>query len=145
MQIFKLALRGFSLLVCVLMFASQAYSQNTTGSIVGTVTDSNGAAVANATVTVTNNATADKRIATTSDSGEYQVLTLLPGQYSVTIEGAGFKRYVRDAVDVQVEQTTRINAQMVVGAVTEEITVTSPHRSCRPRTPRSARQLKAAP
>ncbi len=125
MQIFKLALRGFSLLVCVLMFASQAYSQNTTGSIVGTVTDSTGAAVANATVTVTNVATADKRIATTSDSGEYQVLTLLPGQYSVTIEGAGFKRYVRDGVDVQVEQIARINAQMVVGAVTEQITITS--------------------
>ena len=125
MQIFKLALRGFSLLVCVLMFASQAYSQNTTGSIVGTVTDSTGAAVANATVTVTNVATADKRIATTSDSGEYTILTLLPGQYSVMIEGAGFKRYVRDGVDVQVEQIARINAQMVVGAVTEQVTITS--------------------
>jgi hypothetical protein len=125
MQIFKLALRGFSLLVCVLMFASQAYSQNTTGSIVGTVTDSTGAAVANATVTVTNVATAVKRMATSSDSGEYQILTLLPGQYSVTIEGAGFKRYVRDGVDVQVEQTARINAQMVVGAVTEQVTITS--------------------
>ncbi len=125
MQIFKLALRGFSLLVCVLMFASQAYSQNTTGSIVGTVTDSTGAAVANATVTVTNIATADKRIATTSDSGEYTILTLLPGQYSVMIEGAGFKRYVRDGVDIQVEQIARINAQMVVGAVTEQVTITS--------------------
>lgn len=125
MQNFKIVLRGFSLLVCVLMFASQAFSQNTTGSIVGTVTDSTGAAVANATVTVTNIATADKRIATSSDSGEYQILTLLPGQYSLTIEGAGFKRYVRNPVDVQVEQSSRINAQMVVGAVTEQITITS--------------------
>src|SRR5882757_4515884 len=106
---FKLTLRGISLWVCVLMFASQAYSQNTTGSIVGTVTDSTGAAVANATVTATNLATADKRTTSASGSGEYQILTLLPGEYSLSVETAGFKRYFRNTVEVQVEQATRIN------------------------------------
>jgi hypothetical protein len=122
---FKLTLRGTSLWVCVLMCASCAYSQNTTGSIVGTVTDSTNAAVANATVTATNLATSDKRMTSSSDSGEYQLLNLQPGQYSLSIEGAGFKRYVRNPVEVQVEQSNRINVQMVIGAVTEQIEVTS--------------------
>lgn len=123
---FKVTLRRVSFLwICVLMFASQAYSQNTTGSIVGTVTDASGASVANATVTVTNIATADKRTTSSSDSGEYQVLTLQPGQYSLTIEGTGFKRYNRNPVEVQVEQATRVNVQMVIGAVSEQVTVTS--------------------
>jgi hypothetical protein len=107
------------------MLTSKAYSQNTTGSIVGTVTDASGASVANATVTVTNIATSDKRTTSSSDSGEYQVLTLQPGQYSLTIEGTGFKRYSRSPVEVQVEQATRVNVQMAIGAVTEQVTVTS--------------------
>jgi hypothetical protein len=111
--------------VCVFMltFALPSYSQNSTGSIVGSVTDSSGALLANATVSVTNSATGEKRSTTTSESGEYQVLNLLPGQYQVAIEGKGFKLYIRDSVEVQVEQATRINAQMSLGAVTEQITV----------------------
>ncbi len=123
---YKPALRKLSVwCVCVFMltFALPSFSQNSTGSIVGTVTDSSGALLANATVSVTNNATGEKRSTRTSESGEYQVLNLLPGQYQVEIEGKGFKLYIRDSVEVQVEQATRINAQMSLGAVTEQITV----------------------
>jgi len=123
---YKPALRKLSVwCVCVFMltFALPSFSQNSTGSIVGTVTDSSGALLANATVSVTNSATGEKRSTRTSESGEYQVLNLLPGQYQVEIEGKGFKLYIRDSVEVQVEQATRINAQMSLGAVTEQITV----------------------
>ena len=109
----------------ILMLALPLHSQNSTGSIVGTVSDSKGASLAGATVTVTNNATGEKRITKTSDSGEYQVLTLQPGQYTVEIDGAGFKRYVRNPVEVQVEQATRVNSEMEVGAVSEEVTVST--------------------
>ncbi|CAN5614494.1 hypothetical protein BH10ACI4_BH10ACI4_01960 [soil metagenome] len=109
----------------ILMLTSVAFSQNTTGSILGTVTDSSGASVANATINITNLATSERRTATTADSGEYQVLNLLPGQYSLDIEGPGFKRYTRTPIEVQVEQATRINAQMVIGAITEQVTITS--------------------
>src|SRR5579862_3745573 len=109
----------------ILMLALPLHSQNSTGSIVGAVTDSKGALLANATVTVTNNATGEKRISTTSGSGEYEVLTLQPGLYTVEIDGAGFKRYVRNPVEVQVEQSTRVNAEMAVGAVSEEVTVST--------------------
>src|SRR5579862_289444 len=109
----------------ILMLALPLHSQNSTGSIVGAVTDSKGALLANATLTVTNNATGEKRISTTSGSGEYEVLTLQPGLYTVEIDGAGFKRYVRNPVEVQVEQSTRVNAEMSVGAVSEEVTVST--------------------
>ena len=111
--------------VCILTLALPSYAQNSTGSVVGTVTDSSGALLANANVFVTNNATGEKRTTTTSGSGEYQVLTLQPGQYTVEIEGKGFKQYIRNPVEVQVEQATRINAQMSLGAVTEQVTVSS--------------------
>jgi Carboxypeptidase regulatory-like domain len=122
----RFALSRFTFLwICILLLTAKAYSQNTTGSIVGTVTDASGATVANATVTATNIATADKRTTTSSDSGGYQILTLQPGQYSLTIEGTGFKRYSRSPVEVQVEQSTRVNVEMVVGSVSEQVTVTS--------------------
>ncbi|WP_213803512.1 TonB-dependent receptor [Granulicella sp. dw_53] len=123
---YKLAFRRLSLLwVAILLIALPAYSQNTTGSLVGTVSDPTGAAVSNATITATNAATSEKRTTTTTDSGEYQILNLQPGQYSLDIESTGFKRYTRSTVEIQVEQATRINAQMVIGAVTEQVTITS--------------------
>ena len=108
-----------------LMLMPQAYSQNTTGSMVGIVTDQTGASVPNAAITVTNLATDTKRTTTSTATGEYQLLTLQPGQYSLSIEGTGFKRYSQSPLDVQVEQATRVNVQMVVGAVTEQVTVSS--------------------
>ena len=111
--------------LCALMLLPQAYSQNTTGSMVGIVTDPTGASVPNATVTITNLATDTKRTTTTSGTGEYQLLTLQPGQYSLSIEGTGFKRFSQSPLDVRVEQATRVNVQMVVGAVTEQVTVSS--------------------
>src|ERR1700730_1009969 len=123
---YKLTLRTLSFLwVFIFMLALAANAQNTTGSIVGTVTDQTGASVPNAKVTVTNNATGEKRIVATNDAGEYQVLTLLPGLYSVDVEGSGFKHYLRNGVEVQVEQATRINVPMAVGAFTEQVTITA--------------------
>ena len=122
----KCVLRRVSLWCAgILMLALPLHAQNSTGSIVGSVTDSKGALLAGATVTVTNNATGEKRATTTSESGEYQVLTLQPGLYTVEMGRAGFKRFVRNPVEVQVEQATRINAEMAIGAVTEEVTVST--------------------
>jgi outer membrane receptor protein involved in Fe transport len=108
-----------------LLLARPALTQNTTGAIVGTVNDASGGVVAGATVTVTNKATNEKRTAITSETGEYQSLNLQPGQYRLDIEVSGFKHYVRDPVEVQVELTSRINADLSVGAVTETVTITS--------------------
>src|ERR1700761_1458139 len=102
-----------------------AVGQVITGSLVGTVTDSAGATVSGATVTLTNDATAEARTASTDGDGNYQFLNLPPATYKVDIEATGFKHYTRDGVVVQVDQTFRVNANMEVGAVSQQVIVTS--------------------
>jgi hypothetical protein len=92
---------------------------------VGTVTDPTGSVVVNATVTLTNNATGDKRMTTVGESGDYQFLSLSPGEYTLTVDATGFKRYFHNPVEVQVELTTRENVNMAIGTATESVTVTS--------------------
>jgi hypothetical protein len=112
----------------VIWFATldlKVWAQSTTGSIVGTVTDSTGSVIPNAAVTLTNNATGDRRTAITADSGDYQLLSLPPGQYTFAVDAQGFRRYVHNPVEVQVELATRENVEMSVGSATEQVTVTS--------------------
>ena len=126
MPTFRSALRTISIFVFSLFaLTSLSLAQSTFGSIVGTVTDSSGGTLANATVTVTNDGTGAKRTVMTSDSGDYQVLSLSPGAYTVTVENTGFKRYSRNPVEVLVAQAARIDVTMTVGAVSEQVTVTS--------------------
>lgn len=108
-----------------LAFITTARAQNITGSVTGTVSDAGGAVVPNANVTLTNNSTSVQRKAQTSASGDYQFLNLQPGHYTLAVESPGFKRYVRNPVEVQVELTTRANVALVVGGTTEEVTVTT--------------------
>ena len=117
----KLSVLAFILSLCSI----PALSQNNFGSIVGTVTDTSGAAVSGATVTVTNDATGEHRTAPTSSSGDYQFVSLLPGNYKLDIQGTGFKRYSRDPIIVQVDQSPRANATMEVGEVSQQVVVTS--------------------
>jgi hypothetical protein len=113
------------LALSLLMSSVSAFSQNNFGSIVGTVTDSSGAAVAGATVAVTNDATNERHNATTDASGGYQFLSLLPGNYKLDVEGTGFKHYLRDPIIVQVDQSPRANVTMEVGAVNQQVVVSS--------------------
>src|SRR5437762_13741215 len=80
-----------------------ASAQTTTGSIVGKVTDSSGAIVPNAAVTVTNVDTGIAIKATTDADGNYGVTTLPVGRYSVTIEAQGFKKSVSSGVTGNVQ------------------------------------------
>jgi Carboxypeptidase regulatory-like domain len=123
--------RGFAsrtllvMAVCFSMECFPALNQTSSGSIVGTVTDNSGAAVSGATVTLTNDATGERRTGTTDASGDYQFTSLPPENYKVDIEGTGFKHYTRDPITVQVDQVFRVNAAMEVGAVNQQVVVTS--------------------
>src|ERR1700723_3103322 len=123
--------RGFAsrtLLVIAVCFSLECFpalSQNSAGSIVGTVTDNSGAAVWGATVTLTNDATGEHRTGSTDASGDYQFVSLTPANYKIDIEGTGFKHYTRDPITVQVDQTFRANAAMEVGTVTQQVVVTA--------------------
>ncbi|MDX6462989.1 MAG: hypothetical protein QOE55_6686 [Acidobacteriaceae bacterium] len=127
MQVFRGSV-GRTLLaiaLCFSVFSLIAPGQTTTGSIVGTVTDSSGAAVTGANVTLTSTATGEGHSATTDASGNYQFVLLPPGVYKIDMEGAGFKHYTHDQIVVQVDQVFRVNATMEVGAVNQQVVVTS--------------------
>ncbi|MEO8026312.1 MAG: TonB-dependent receptor [Bryobacteraceae bacterium] len=99
--------------------------QAVNGSLLGTVTDASGAAIANAKVTLTETNTGISRSGTTNDSGNYSFPTLPPGQYEVTVEVAGFKKERRTGVNVEVNTSARVDAQLAPGNVTESIEVVS--------------------
>ncbi|PWU06952.1 MAG: hypothetical protein C5B51_11120, partial [Terriglobia bacterium] len=93
------------------------------GEINGTVSDSSGAVIAGATVTVTNRATNSARSVTTNAAGNYTVPFLVPGAYNVQAEQTGFKLTSRTDVDLEVGAVVRIDLSMEVGGVTESVAV----------------------
>ena len=131
-------LRLSSLFLCMtvvmllVLCCSPANAQTFYGSVVGTVTDPSHAAVAGATVTLTNVGTNEKRTASTDSSGNYRFVSLVPATYKVEVGSAGFKSFVRNSVVVQVDNTARIDAEMQLGAVTEtvEVSTASPIQDC---------------
>ena len=106
------------LLTCCLPMGAQ-----TMGEIVGEVVDSSGAVVPGASVTVTNIATNATRSVTTNDAGLYSFPSLVPSQYRVRVEMAGFKAVTRNNVELQVQQSARVNFSLEVGQVTEAVEV----------------------
>jgi Carboxypeptidase regulatory-like domain/TonB dependent receptor len=117
----------FRISACVLclFLASVCSGQTFYGSIVGTVSDSSGAAVPASTVTLTNLGTAERRNMTSDASGNYQFVNLVPGQYKVEVEKSGFRRFARDSVSVAVQATVRIDVSMQLGDVNQVIEVTA--------------------
>ncbi|MSV30344.1 MAG: TonB-dependent receptor [Bryobacterales bacterium] len=112
------------LLCCLLASAVTVYAQSAgSATIQGAVTDSSGAAVTGAKVTVLNVATSFVSSVTTGAEGTYYVPYLMPGAYRVTIETAGFKRYVRDGVVVRISETQRLDVALELGNVTESVNV----------------------
>lgn len=100
-------------------------AQTTFGSIIGTVTDPTGAAVAATQVGLTNLGTGEKRTETTNADGLYQFVNLDPGQYSVSVEKQGFKHVVRSPVTVETQTSTRIDLALQVGEVSQTVEVTA--------------------
>jgi len=110
-------------LIGIALTAIAAVAQTFYGSVIGTVTDQTGSAVAGASVTLVDLARADRRAAQTDDSGNYQFVNLVPGQYRVEIEKPGFRRFVREPITVEVQSAVRIDVPMQVGDVTQTVEV----------------------
>jgi len=118
----------WSLLVTLGMIVSASvslYSQSTYGSIAGSVTDTSGASITDATVTLTNLGTQEKRTQSSGADGLYTFVNLFPGQYRVDVEKQGFKHFTQTAITVDVQQSTRVDAALQVGEVSQVVEVTS--------------------
>src|SRR5688500_14933608 len=105
------------------MWASLLFGQATTQSIQGLVTDSTGAVVSGATVTITNLATGVSQTTKTNDSGNYTFLQVQVGNYDVKCETPGFKGEVVSNMRVETAAQVRRDFTMQVGEVTETVEV----------------------
>ncbi len=100
-----------------------ARAQSTQGTILGTVTDSAGAVVPNAEVTLTNLSAGTVRTTRTNGTGDYRFLDLEAGSYALRIEAGGFDKWVADGVALAVRQLLRVDAHLTVGTVQQEVRV----------------------
>src|SRR5260370_6380520 len=123
-----LSLRSASLfryVTCILALACfPVAAQDTTGKIVGTVTDPSGAVVAGATVTATNTGTGTARQTSSDRQGHYQILELPIGRYEVAAEATGFSRIlVASKNPLEINQTLRSDGMLEVGGGKDPVTV----------------------
>jgi hypothetical protein len=119
----KSVLRHVALSALLLWASAAAYGQAVYGGISGNVTDSSGAAVPRAKVTITDTGKGVTYTAFTNDSGNYNQTHLIVGTYEVRVESQGFTTYVQQAVNVEVDSVTQINARLNVGTVGEVVNV----------------------
>src|SRR5712691_932051 len=98
-------------------------SGQTFGEITGEVKDQSGAVAPNASITVTNTATNASRNTRTNEAGIYSFPDLVPGNYQVKVEAPGFQPMVRSNIELQVQQTARIDFTLTVGQATQTIEV----------------------
>ena len=114
----------FRTLLCALWvsFTVAGYGQ-TLGEITGHLTDATGASLPGAAITLTSITTGAVRTAISTDAGDYSLPSVPPGLYSVKVEHPGFKAAISNNVEVQVQQTVRLDFTMQVGQVNETVEV----------------------
>jgi Carboxypeptidase regulatory-like domain/TonB dependent receptor-like, beta-barrel len=107
----------------ILLIAACAYPQGGgNAALTGTVTDPSGAVIAAAAVTVTQQGTSVKRTAVTNATGQFNVPSLLPAAYTVSVEARGFKTFVQD-VTLLADQIASLHIALQLGQATETVTV----------------------
>jgi hypothetical protein len=110
--------------VAIFLFLSVlAFSQEFRATVDGRITDPAGAAISGANVTLRNSETGDIITTKSGDDGVYHVSFLLPGNYTVTVEKAGFKKAIREGVRLEVAERGVVDIALAVGDVSQSVTV----------------------
>jgi hypothetical protein len=110
-------------IVIAALFTLMLYGQNPYGRITGRVTDSAGALVPGAALTITNIATNARATATTNAVGIFDLPNLAPGQYRLAVQTSGFKGYERGPLELRVGDVLSLDVALELGPVTESIRV----------------------
>jgi carboxypeptidase family protein/TonB-dependent receptor-like protein len=117
-------LAGMTRIGCFLMMISGlAWGQSFTAAVRGVVTDQTGAVISDAKVIITEAERNVVHAATTDSQGRYYVSALPPGQYTMTVEAKGFKKYAQSAFPLLVQQQATIDVQMQLGEVSSIVEV----------------------
>jgi hypothetical protein len=112
-------------LVLLAAMVAAASAQEFRGAITGRITDESGASVPGVSVTATNIATNVATTTTTNGDGDYSLLYLTPGTYTMSAELAGFKKLVREGIDVRIGDRLAVDLKMSLGGIEETISVTA--------------------
>jgi hypothetical protein len=105
--------------------ASSVHGQAVNGTLVGTVTDSSGALVSGAKVSLVATQTGISQQSQTNASGNYSFPNLQPGVFRIEVEMTGFRKAIREGVDVLVNSTARADFELQPGQINESISVTA--------------------
>src|SRR5580700_2475408 len=114
-----------SILSLCLICLTQLFAQGTGGRILGRVSDSSGAVLAEVKITLTNEATGVSSDTQTNDSGEYGFPQVPVGTYTLSFDLTGFKTNVRKGVLVELNQIVTLNSTLQIGETKETVEVTS--------------------
>ena len=115
----------YAVAIILLVSAVSLHAQTTNGSIQGSVTDPNGAAIPGASVTARNLDTGLTQKTTTTEAGIYSLPNLPPGRYAITVEAPDLKKYSQEGVTVATGTAVSLDISMQLGAVSDSITVTA--------------------
>ena len=110
-------------LAALLLFLTRPGLTQGRGTIFGTVTDANGAAMQKAQLTLTETATQQKRFAASSEGGDYSFPALTPGSYSLSVTAPGFTTFIAQSITLQVDENRQIAVKLNLGEVTQQVTV----------------------
>ena len=112
-----------SLLCLTLLTVVSAQSDR--GAITGTVSDPDGALIPNVKIIATSSGSQTEYKTQSTETGNYTLASIPAGIYSLRVEAAGFRVYVRSGITVQVAQTARVDVTMQIGGASDTVTVTA--------------------
>ncbi|HEV3202440.1 MAG TPA: carboxypeptidase-like regulatory domain-containing protein, partial [Bryobacteraceae bacterium] len=110
--------------ILTVLACGPGWSQDTRGTITGRIADPSGAVVPGASVAVTNVAMGTRATFKTNQDGYYQAPLLMPGTYQIEVTVAGFKKGVRDGIEVRVADRLEVNFALEIGSSELSVTVT---------------------
>src|SRR5262249_22353549 len=117
-------MHSLRILVCLLFASLSLFAQSDRGTITGTVSDTTGALIPGVSVVATNVETGARYQTATTETGNYTLAPLPTGLDQLSAELPGFKKYVRQGINVLVAQMLRLDVGLEVGSNDESVTVT---------------------
>ena len=116
---------GKALLILALSFPAHVIAQEFRAAISGTITDPSGSPIPGAKIMVTETRTSTKNQAVSDNSGKYNVLFLLTGDYDIAVQSQGFKDYIRKALHVGAGEHPVIDVRLEIGDAAQTVEVTA--------------------
>ncbi len=133
-----------SFVLGLFLACTAAFGQRDLGTISGTITDAQGAAIPNAKVTLVNDATGVVNNSQTNESGAFTVPALLPGTYTATVESSGFQKAQQKGIVVNPGEPVAVNLALQIGNASQTVEVTAAAPLLQTETPQMGANLNSA-